>query len=428
MAELNLPPFQKFQTTAAFQFAVSVVKQLRTAGFEALWAGGCVRDLLLDKEPSDYDVATTATPEEVRAVFGKKHTIPVGISFGVMMVLGDKKEDVIEVATFRKEGEYSDGRRPDSVQYCTPEEDAHRRDFTINGMFYDPLNETLFDYVGGEDDLKANRLRAIGSPKDRFTEDKLRMLRAIRFSARFSASLDEKTSVAIGKMADEILVVSWERISEEFRKIFRHPNRAYALRQCQELQLLPLLFPEVAAYFQNDDRAWLETLQILEALSVNQFELTMGILHHFFIEEGNLKKKLQSVVSRMRLSNKESERIEWLIQNQHALNNAEGLPLCKLKRVLAHDGFPELKEWTRARDTVQGNVPKDVLFCEQYLENRPNEPLLPPSLITGESLIARGMRPGPEFKRILVVIEDAQLNEEIQTEEAAWILVDQITQ
>ena len=178
------------------EFAILVVQQLTNAGYQALWAGGCVRDQLMGIPPKDYDVATNATPDQIREVFGKRRTLPIGAAFGVITVLGPKQADPIEVATFRRDTGYSDGRRPDGVEFTDAKEDALRRDFTINGMFYDPLKEQVVDYVGGKDDLKAKRIRAIGVPQERIEEDKLRMLRGVRFAAKFGFEIESDTLAA----------------------------------------------------------------------------------------------------------------------------------------------------------------------------------------------------------------------------------------
>src|SRR5262245_37039879 len=213
------------------EFAVQVVRKLQEAGFVALWAGGCVRDYLLGHPPDDYDVATSARPEQVRELFGPRRTRAVGASFGVMLVHAPQHSGAhdVEVATFRTEGPYLDGRRPEHVTFATAEEDAQRRDFTINGMFFDPVAETVLDYVGGRGDLERHLVRAIGDPRARLGDDKLRMLRAVRITARFDFALDEATAKAIREMAGEILVVSQERIAQELKKMLVHQRRARAV-------------------------------------------------------------------------------------------------------------------------------------------------------------------------------------------------------
>ena len=211
-------------------FALEIVLQLRAAGHIALFAGGCVRDSLLGREAKDYDIATTARPEQVRKLFGHRRTLAVGASFGVIMVLAPQGGGQVEVATFRTEGPYLDGRRPESVAFCTPEEDARRRDFTINGMFFDPVEQRVLDFVSGEQDLNAKIVRAIGNPHERFREDKLRMLRAVRFTATLGFSLDPETADAIRAMASELIVVSSERIAQELKKMLLDPHRRRAIQ------------------------------------------------------------------------------------------------------------------------------------------------------------------------------------------------------
>ena len=232
---------------------MDLVRRLRKEGHEALWAGGCVRDQLLGKLPKDYDVASTATPDEVIQIFGRRRTVAVGASFGVVMVLGpDKAAGQIEVATFRSDGEYLDGRRPSSVSFCRPEEDAKRRDFTINGMFFDPLEEKIIDYVGGLEDLAAGIVRAIGDPVARFTEDKLRMLRAVRFTATFGFALDAATVAAVHHLRQQICQVSEERITQELKRMLSHSSRALSFDLLNQTELLAEILPELCGVVDFD--------------------------------------------------------------------------------------------------------------------------------------------------------------------------------
>src|SRR6476620_3024901 len=259
------------------EVAIGVVRRLRQAGYEALWAGGCVRDELLGVEPADYDVATSARPEDVQRTFAR--TVAVGESFGVVAVIGPRRFDgsfpKVEVATFRSDGAYIDGRRPESVVFSTAAEDAQRRDFTINGMFFDPLESRVLDYVGGRADLKAGVLRAIGDPRARFREDKLRLMRAVRMAARFDFPIEDATAAAIREMAPEITVVSAERIADELRKMLVHRHRSWAMRQMDELGLLRHVLPEVEAEMKGLPQGppaastgdlWRHTLKVLEVL------------------------------------------------------------------------------------------------------------------------------------------------------------------
>ncbi|MEX0586183.1 MAG: CCA tRNA nucleotidyltransferase, partial [Pirellulales bacterium] len=206
-------------------FALEIVRRLRDAGHEALWAGGCVRDQLLGLAPKDYDVATNATPDQIREVFGRRRTLPIGAAFGVITVLGPRSAGQIEVATFRTDATYSDGRHPDSVTFTNAEHDAQRRDFTINGLFFDPVANEVVDYIGGQQDLETRILRAIGDPRLRLREDKLRMLRAVRFAASFGFQIEPATLQAIQEMAPEVTTVSAERIGMEIRRMLTDSHR-----------------------------------------------------------------------------------------------------------------------------------------------------------------------------------------------------------
>jgi len=263
------------------QFAVEVVRQLRAAGYQALFAGGCVRDQLLGNTPKDYDVATDATPEQVIAAFPQRKTLAIGAAFGVIAVVGPRPAGVVEVATFRRDLAYTDGRRPDSVEFCSPEEDAARRDFTINGMFYDPIEERVLDYVGGQEDLRRGIIRAIGNPRERFTEDKLRLLRAVRFTARLEFQLDDETKKAIQELAPQLAAVSVERIADELRKMLTVPRRAGGVRLLRETNLLPVIFPEWEAVLEQGDSgqtAWNSVLAELAGLEQPAFSLALAVL------------------------------------------------------------------------------------------------------------------------------------------------------
>ena len=227
------------------QFALDVVRRLRAAGFEAYWAGGCVRDELLGRRPKDFDVATGATPAEIRSLFGRQRTLPLGAAFGVITVLGPRSAGMIEVATFREDVGYSDGRHPDRVTFSSAREDAARRDFTINGMFFDPVDGKVIDFVGGQADLQNHLIRAIGSPRLRFGEDKLRMLRAVRFTATFGFSLDADTAATVREMAAQITVVSPERIAMEMRRLLTESGRERGVRLLVELGLAAAILPEI---------------------------------------------------------------------------------------------------------------------------------------------------------------------------------------
>lgn len=407
-------------------FAVEVVRTLRAAGYVALWAGGCVRDLLLQRAPDDFDVATNATPDQVRQVFGQRRTLAVGESFGVVIVLGPRGAGQVEVATFRTEGPYGDGRRPDRVTFATPQEDAQRRDFTINGLFYDPLREQVLDYVGGERDLQAGIVRAIGDPTARMTEDKLRMLRAVRFAATLDFELDPTTAEAVRQMAGQIQVVSWERIGAELQKMLRHPHRRRAVRLAQQLGLLEQIIPELTPLTAAaEDLTWTRTLNVLDALESTRLEPAAAILlGELPVARGDQRKEpstgsVGAVCRRLKLSNEQRGAIEWLVRNRRALEGAETFPAAKLKRVLAHSLAGDLLQTLRARAKEARRDSPSLLFVEEYLRRTSPEELDPPPLATGDDLVRLGVRPGPQFKSWLEEVRDAQLNGELTTREQA---------
>lgn len=404
-------------------FAETVVRQLRDAGFTALWAGGCVRDLLLGKTPKDYDVATDARPEQVRAVFGNRRTLSVGESFGVIVVLApDRDAGQIEVATFRTDGDYSDGRRPDSVVFSTSEMDAQRRDFTINGMFYDPLERRVLDYVGGERDLASGIVRAIGDPHARMTEDKLRMLRAVRFTATFDFQLDPTTAASVRQMASELTTVSAERIGQEARRMLVDPHRHRAMEMCVDLELLPQVFPELVPVQQRPEQ-WQLTLSMLRLLQGPSFPLAFAVLHDRVNQcDAESLDPLAAVTTsgqRLRLSNQELDAALWLLKHRDALRTAATQSLARLKRTLAAPGGVELLSLLRVQDLAHARDPADSLFCEEFLRATPPAELNPPPLITGDDLKRLGLAPGPQFKRLLDLLRDEQLNGEISSPEAA---------
>jgi poly(A) polymerase len=441
------------------EFALDVVRKLQQAGFTALWAGGCVRDELLGLTPADYDVATNARPEQLRPLFKRRNEI--GASFGVVQVIGPKGDDgewlTIEVATFRSDVSYSDGRRPDAVVFSTPEEDAKRRDFTINGMFFDPVKSELIDYVGGQADLDAKVLRAIGDPAARFTEDKLRILRAVRIATRFDLTIDPATLAAAKRMAHEIRVVSPERIAEELRKLLVHPNRARGVRLLREFDLVEPILPELVPTFtlpQGPPTAptgtlWDHTVRVVEELGgltpparQVSFPLAFAALLHdvgkprvfartpdrytFHGHEHVGRQMAEQIADRLRLSTAEKVRVAWLVEKHMYLADAPTMRLSKLKPILVHPGIGELLALHRADALASGKSLEHVEFCERMLRDTPREVLNPPPVLTGEDLIALGMTPGPEFKRLLDAVREAQLEGHVRTKEEGLRLVEKL--
>ena len=430
------------------EFATEVVRQLRQAGHQALWAGGCVRDLLLGLTPSDYDVATGATPEQVMALF-RYRTVPVGVSFGVVRVRGPLGQgDEVEVATFRSDGAYVDGRHPESVVFSSPRLDAERRDFTINAMFLDPLTGEVIDYVGGRADLAGRILRAVGDPEARFREDKLRLIRAVRFAARFDLAIEPATRAALRAMARQIAVVSAERIAQELRRMLVHESRARAIDLAMETGLvaavLPPLVPMKGIFqgkpVQPEGELWDHTLLVLRLLPRDpSFTLAFAALLHdvgkpptMSVHDGRLtfhnheqvgRRIADDLCRRLRLSNAERERITWLVEYHQYLGEAKRLREAKLKRVLAMPGIEELLALHRADALASSGECSQIDYCEYYLKAQPAGPINPPPLVTGHDLVRHGLSPGAHFQTILDQIRDAQLDRVINSKREAleWL-------
>lgn len=407
------------------QFAVSVVETLRGEGFDALWAGGCVRDQLLGKSPKDYDVASTATPDEVIRIFGTRRTVPVGASFGVVMVLGPTKSaGQIEVATFRSDGEYLDGRRPNSVKFCRPEEDARRRDFTINGMFFDPIRNEVIDYVGGREDLAAGVVRAIGEPVDRFREDKLRMLRAVRFAATFRFHLDVGTADAIRRFATQLNQVSVERIAQELRRMLAHSTRTTAVRMLEETSLLAEVLPEITSIsglIQQD-----EILDALDMLESTSFESALSLLLRPLYASGEQEHRrrvarIEEVCRRLKMSNEEIDCVCWLLNSLPVLDSIASQPLHILKPLLNHPHAQLLLNVSSAIARSFGKDPVDAEFCRRYLSRTSPGTLAPATLIDGRDVMSLGIPAGPVVRELLTTIRNEQLDELLATREQALV-------
>ncbi len=433
---------------ASRRFATEVVSRLRAAGFQSLWAGGCVRDLILGQVPADYDVATDATPDQVIAIL-PYHTVPVGISFGVVRVLDPKHSGVeVEVATFRSDGAYVDGRRPETVVFGSPQLDAERRDFTINGMFLDPLSDELFDYVGGQEDLKRRLLRAIGDPEARLREDKLRVLRAIRLAARFHLQIELRTDAALRSMAGAVVTVSAERIAQELRRMLVHATRARAMNFALDVGVVKAILPPLAGMkglfqgkpVQPESDLWDHTMLVLELLPPDpSFTLAFAALVHDVgkprcveIDQGRVRfpnheqlgAKIAAQLCRsLKLSVAERERITWLVAHQRDLVAARELPESKLKQMLAEPGISELLALDRADALASTGSALDVDYCEYYLRELPAGPINPPPLVTGHDLVRHGLTPGPSFKQILDQIRIAQLDGKFRSKPEAlrWL-------
>jgi tRNA nucleotidyltransferase/poly(A) polymerase len=403
------------------EFAVDVVTQLRAAGFEAYWAGGCVRDQLLGRQPKDYDIATSATPTQVRQVFGRHRTLAIGAAFGVITVLGAKQAGQIEVATFREDDQYSDGRRPDSVRFSTAQADAQRRDFTINGLFYDPQQQCVIDFVDGQRDLERRLVRAIGDPRARLREDRLRMLRAVRIAATYQFEMSAETLDAIREMAPGIGAVSAERIGGEFQRMLLDANRAEAVRLLRLSGLLAVLLPEVDSLYQGVDGGptWRATLRVLAALPTADVPLAQAALLHRAGDEALARE----IGKRWRLSNKQVDRAVWLLDNYRQIDHATSMNWPQLQRLLVTDGIEDL---LALHEAVAGSNTPQLAFCRDRLALPPDQ-LDPLPLVTGDDLIAHGMQPGKSFRVLLERLRDAQLNQTVRTRDEALRLADRLS-
>lgn len=452
------------------QAAIEVVRTLRAHGHQAYLVGGCVRDLLLGREPADYDVATDAVPQQVMRIFPE--TYAVGAQFGVVLVPVDHltradlahaaeahpdetpaeaaKHKAIEVATFRNDGIYSDGRHPNQVTYSTdPREDVQRRDFTINGLLMDPLDgDRVLDFVGGREDLDRKLVRAIGDPKRRFREDKLRMLRAIRFAARFEYAIDTATFAAIQELASEIHQVSRERIRDELTKMLTEGHARHAFELLDESGLLHQLLPEIEnmkgveqpPQYHPEGDVWIHTLMLLDQLEPGASPtLAWGMLLHdvgkpptFRVAPDRIRfdghvevgvRMAAAIARRLRMSNEETEQILALVDNHMKFADTRKMRESTLKRFLRLPKFDEHLALHRA-DCLASHGKLDLYdFAKQMLNETPPEDIRPQPLITGRDLISAGYEPGPRFKEILTAVEDRQLEGTLRSKEEALAFV-----
>ncbi len=413
--------------------AVQVADRLRAAGHTAYFAGGCVRDELLGLVPEDYDIATSANPREVQALFPR--TQAVGAHFGVVLVM--QEAAAFEVATFRSDGSYGDGRRPDSVVFSTPEEDARRRDFSINGMFLDPADGRLIDFVGGQADLAARVLRAIGDPVLRFTEDKLRLLRAVRFAARFDLAIEPATWEALVWLAPQIHAVSAERVRAELVRILAHPSRLQGFDLLDRSGLLREILPEVEAtkgceqppQFHPEGDVFVHTRTMLGLLAPEApATLALAVLLHdigkpptfrYHPEEDRIRfnghdrvgaEMAEGVMHRLRFSNAETARVVEAVRQHMVFKDVPKMRTAKLKRFMAREGFEEELELHRVDCLSSHGLLDNLEFLQARREEWAREPIIPPPLVTGRDLIRLGWKPGPHFGPVLEAVQNAQLD------------------
>ncbi|HVJ07118.1 MAG TPA: CCA tRNA nucleotidyltransferase [Acidisarcina sp.] len=449
----------------AEQAAYEVVAKLRSAGYQAYYAGGCVRDLLLGQEPADFDVATDAQPEIVLDMFPR--TFAVGAHFGVVLVAAEEsgREIVTEVATFRSDGAYSDGRRPDQVSFsASAEADVQRRDFTINGMLLDPLRlahpldtvkpgemaSAVLDFVGGREDLALRLVRAIGNPHTRFTEDKLRMLRAVRFAARFGFDIEAGTMAAIREQAAEIVQVSRERIRDELTRMLTEGHARRAFELLNSTALLQWVLPEIVRMhgveqppqFHPEGDVWIHTLLLLEKLEAGCTPtLAWGALLHDVGKPATFRrapdrirfdghvevgvKIAEDICRRLRFSNEDTAQIVALVANHMRFGDVEKMKDSTLKRFFRLPRFEEHLALHRL-DCLSSHGGLQLYdYARQRYASMPSEAVRPRLLVTGRELIAAGYRPGESFKEMLRMAEDAQLEGRIHTPEEGLELVRQ---
>ncbi|MGA3088769.1 MAG: CCA tRNA nucleotidyltransferase [Terriglobales bacterium] len=449
------------------EHATEIVRTLRDRGYQAYFAGGCVRDLLLDRQPADYDVATDATPSQVMEVFPQ--TFAVGEQFGVVLVpfppddraargpdgVRFPDKGAVEVATFRSDIGYSDGRHPDQVRFSKdPRQDVERRDFTINGMMLDPLGfdpsspasttHAILDFVGGRNDLQAGIVRAIGDPEHRFAEDKLRMLRAVRFAARFAYQIEPATMAAIQELAPQIRQVSPERVREELTKMLTEGRAGVAFQLLDQSQLLPEVLPEIAAMkavpqppqFHPEGDVFVHTLLLLEKLTPGGSKtLAWGALLHdvgkpptFRVAADRIRfdghvevgvKMAAAICRRLRFSNEETDQILALVENHMRFADVQRMNQSTLKKFLRLPAFNEHLELHRM-DCLSSNGQLDSYeFSRMQLHSMPPEAIRPVPLLTGRDLIEAGYKPGPRFKQLLSAVEDEQLEGRLTSHEQA---------
>lgn len=426
--------------------AIAIASELHSRGYLAWLVGGCVRDLVLGREPKDYDISTDATPDQLLRIFPQAQL--VGAQFGVILV------DRVEVATFRSDHSYQDGRHPESVTFeKDPRQDVLRRDFTINALLLDParLNESgsvrakVVDYVGGLADLDAHLIRAIGDPEQRFEEDHLRMLRAVRFAARFGFDIEPKTMAAIRKLSAKIHRVSPERIRDELIRILTEGGTRRGFELLDESGLLGEILPEISALkgveqppeYHPEGDVWIHTLIMLERLQSPTPELALGVLLHDVGKPGTFRradrirfdghvelgeKIARDILTRLRFSNAETEQVIALVANHMRFGHVHEMRESTLKKMLRLPRFEEHLELHRLDCASSHRNLDNYNFVKAKLAESPAEVLRPPRLITGNDLIALGYKPGPEFSRVLELVEDAQLESRVSTREEALAL------
>jgi poly(A) polymerase len=426
--------------------ALSIVKRLQEAGFSAFWVGGCVRDYLLGRHPMDYDVATSALPDQIEKLFPR--TIPVGRKFGVIIVLEDERQ--FQVATFRAEADYQDGRRPDSVTFGNAMADAQRRDFTVNGLFFDPVKNELRDWVGGKADLERKIIRTIGSPSERFGEDHLRMLRAVRLAAQLGFAIEAATFAALKTHAGKIKEISAERIRDELIKLFSPPHAGRGLELLMQSGLLAQVLPEVAATAaceQSPDYhpegsvfnhlmlmlkqlpsdadpslAWAALLHDIAKPVTSSTDPQTGSIH-FYEHEKIGAAMAEQILERLKFPRKQIEEVQTAVRYHMQFKDAPEMRKSTLRRLLMRPTFP-LELALHRLDCLGSHRRLDVYdFLVEKAKELEHQPEIIPPLLTGDDLIAMGLKPGPAMGQLLAEIREKQLEDELRTSEEAkeWV-------
>ncbi len=426
------------------ELAEQICATLRSYGHQAYLVGGCVRDLELGCAPADYDISTDARPERVQELF--PHSLAVGAKFGVILVVEDGVQ--VEVATFRSDIGYSDGRHPDQVVYSdSPQEDVRRRDFTINGLLLDPATSEVLDFVGGRADLRAGIVRAIGDPHLRFAEDKLRMMRAVRFAARFGFQIEPETMAAARNLAAQIKQVSPERIRDELTKLLTEGAARRGFELLDETGLLAVVLPDISRMkgveqppqFHPEGDVWIHTRMMLEKLQPNcSPTLAWGVLLHDVGKpptfapaagpgtrirfDGHVEvgaRMAEHICRTLRFSNEDTEQIETLVANHLRFKDVPQMRTATLKRFVRLPRFEEHLELHRLDCLASHGSLEAYTFVQRFLVETPPEKVYPPKLVTGDDLKGMGLVPGPRFREILLAVEEAQLEGRLHDRESA---------
>ena len=426
----------------AREAAMDLACRIGAAGYCALLAGGCVRDRLLGGEPDDYDVVTSATPAEVSSIFPRSNL--VGAHFGVVIVKHSGHH--VEVATFRTDGSYLDGRRPDQVEFSTPEEDAQRRDFTINGLFEDPMDGRVIDYVGGLEDLECRILRAIGNPEARFREDALRLMRAVRFATRLGFEIEPQTHKALGTCADLLGKISVERIRDEFSRILTGPDRRRGVELLVDTGLMRHIVPEVydligceqPPEFHPEGDVYTHTMIMLELLdSAAPIDLCLAVLLHDIakpatrtVEEDTGRPRFNghdklgaemagTILRRLRYPNEVIDNAGFMVGRHMQFMHVRQMRVAKVRRFMGAPTFQKEMELHRVDCASSNGFTDNYEFLREKEREFASEPILPPPLVTGRDLIERGLKPGPRFREILDYLQNEQLEGRVREREVA---------